>query len=45
MNDEMTEQFIEILEDLLSAYRKDYICRALLWKFDDDWKRDLDSNN
>ena len=45
MNDQMTEHFIEILEDLLCAYRKGHSCQALLSKYVDDWKQDLDNNN
>ena len=45
MNDQMTEHFIEILEDLLCAYRKGHSCQALLSKCVDDWKQDLDNNN
>ena len=45
MNDQMTEHFIEILEDLLCAYRKGYSCQALLSKCVDDWKLALDSKN
>ena len=36
MNDQMTGHFIEILEDLLCAYRKGYNCQALLSKCVDD---------
>ena len=45
MNNEMTGHFIEILEDLLCAYRKGYSCQALLSKCVDDWKLALDSKN
>ena len=37
--------FIEILEDLLYAYRKGHSCQAPLSKCVDDWKQDLDNNN
>ena len=45
MNDQMTEHFMIILEDLLCAYRKCYNCQALLSKRVDDWKLVLDSKN
>ena len=45
MNHHMTEHFIEILEDLLCAYRKGHSCQALLSKCVDDWTQDLDNNN
>ena len=45
VNDQMTEHFIAILEDIWCAYRKGHSCQDPLFKCVDDWKQDLDNNN
>ena len=45
MNDQLREYFVNILNDLLSAYRKNYSCQSVLVKMVDDWKVLLDNNH
>ena len=44
INDQMEEYFKEILNNLLSAYRKKYSCQTFLLKCIEDWKSALDKN-
>ena len=45
MNDQLREYFVNIFEDLLCAYRKNYSCQSVLVKMVDDWKVLLDRNH
>ena len=45
MNEQLLKYFLEILHDLLSAYRKGYSCQTLLLKCIEDWKSALDKNH
>ena len=45
MNDQLREYFVNILNDLLCAYRKNYSCQSVLVKIVDGWKVLLDNNH
>ena len=45
MNDQLREYFVNIFDDLLCAYRKNYSCQSVLVKMVDDWRVLLDKNH
>ena len=45
MNDQLTDYFSNLFEELLSAFRKSFSCQSLLMKCIEDWKMSLDNNN
>ena len=45
MNDQFREYFVNILNDLLCAYHKNYSCQCVLVKMVGDWKVLLDNNH
>ena len=45
MNDQLRENFVNILNDLLRAYRKNYSCQSVLVKVVEEWKVLLGNNH
>ena len=45
MNDQLREYFVNVFEDLLCAYRKNYSCQSVLVEMVEDWKVLLDKND
>ena len=44
INEQLLIHFVNIFDNLLSAFRKDYSCQSLLLKFVEEWKEALDEN-
>lgn len=45
MNDQLYNYFVELFDDLLSAFRKGYSCQSLLVRFVEDMKTSLDKGH
>ena len=45
MNDQRREYFVNILNDFVCAYRKNYSCQSVFVKMVDDWKVLVDNNH
>ena len=45
MNDQLSDYFVNLFDNMLSAFRKGYSCQSVLMKCIEDWKCALDNNN